>query len=478
MRGRFGRVVGLAFPALLSSFVFLLWAGPAESSGCILDDPGCDWGVVWTRSYTSSGMLYDAATGVAVDTEGNAWVVGQVEGNKWAIKKYSPAGTLLWSETLAAYYAAKSVAIDSQGNVVVVGRTSAPGTSSRWVIRKYDSSGVLKYDAFYQGALGADDFTTGVAIDSGNNIIVCGREQYGADQAEWVVRKYNPILNNTWSRSYSFGDGYDTPYGVAVDGSGNIFVAGDVRVSDHYEWTARKYDPSGNFLWNDRPFRGTAQGIAAMPGGEVVVTGQKIISSIAFWQTIRYGSSNATPTEIWSCEFNQPILGGVPIRGGIGQGVVKMKDCDDIAVVGYKDIGTGTNQDWYILRYSGAGNLLAYQSFNGPASLNDQALSVSVDPTNGDILVAGWETDTAGNGGVNWVVRRLRESYLAVSVTSSPANVAPGQAFSIIATVTNKSYGTCVLLCYSPGIGQGRAALVPRHCGNPVISFISDRVAC
>jgi hypothetical protein len=132
-------------------------------------------------------MRYDAATGVAVDAEGNAWVVGQVEGNKWAIKKYGPAGTLLWSETLAVYYAAKSVAIDSQGNVVVVGRTSTPFTSSRWVIRKYDSNGGLIIGAFYQGALGADDFATGVAIDKSDNIIVCGREQYGADQAEWVV---------------------------------------------------------------------------------------------------------------------------------------------------------------------------------------------------------------------------------------------------------------------------------------------------
>ena len=240
--------------------------------------------------------------------------------------------------------------------------------------------------------------------------------------------------------TYRLGYGYDTPYGVAVDGSGNIFVAGDVRVKDHYEWTVRKYDPNGNVLWNDQPFHGTAQGITLMPGGEVVVTGQKNVifppPATSYWQTIRYGSSNAAPTEIWSCEFNQPVV------GGMGQSVVKMKDCDDIAVVGYKDIGTGTQSDWYILRYSGAGNLLAYQSFNGPINSNDQALSVSLDPTNGDILVAGWETDTTGNGDINWVVRRLRESYLAVSVTSSPANVAPGQAFSIIATVTNPGSGT------------------------------------
>jgi len=186
----------------LAAFVFLLWAGPAESTGCTLDGPGCNWGVVWEKSYASSGTPYDQAWGVAVDSQGFSWVVGVVDTGKWAIRKYSPSGTEVWSETLAEYFAAKSIAFDSQGNAVVVGRTSAPGTSSRWVIRKYDSSGALLKDAFYQGVLGADDFTTGVAIDSGNNIIVCGREQYEANKMEWVVRKYDSALSLSWSRTY------------------------------------------------------------------------------------------------------------------------------------------------------------------------------------------------------------------------------------------------------------------------------------
>jgi len=209
----------------LVSFVFLLLAGPVES-GCILAGPGCNWGVVWKNSYTSSGILYDSATGVAVDTEGNAWVVGQVEGNKWAIKKYSPAGTLIWFETLATYYAAKSVAIDSQGNVVVVGRTSPP---SKWVIRKYGSTGTLIKEVFYQGPQNGDDYATGVAIDKNDNIIVCGREQYEANKMEWVVRKYDSNLSIIWSRTYNINNIWDTPYGVTVDSVGNIFVVGDVE---------------------------------------------------------------------------------------------------------------------------------------------------------------------------------------------------------------------------------------------------------
>src|SRR5207245_2356847 len=85
-------------------------------------------------------------------------------------------------------------------------------------------------------------YPEGVAVDGSGNV-------YVADQANFTIRKITPsgvvttLAGLAGSRGSADGTGsaarFSDPYGVAVDGSGNVYVA------DTSNYTVRKITPSG-----------------------------------------------------------------------------------------------------------------------------------------------------------------------------------------------------------------------------------------
>jgi trimeric autotransporter adhesin len=215
-----------------------------------------------TAGYSGDGGAATAAElsyprGVAVDGSGNVYIADQ---NNNRVRKVAPSGFISTfagngtagysgdggAATAAKLYYPTGVAVDGSGNVYI-----ADYFNHR--IRKVDPSGVISTIAGnsnvgYSGDGGAATaaklyYPLGVAVDGSGNV-------YIADEDNHRIRKVNPLgiistIAGNGTVGYS-GDGgaataaeLDDPTGVAVDGSGNVYIA------DQANSVIRKVDLSG-----------------------------------------------------------------------------------------------------------------------------------------------------------------------------------------------------------------------------------------
>ena len=184
----------------------------------------------WDRTLGGSGR--DQAYSVCVDSADNIIVVGLTDSdgagsNDLLIAKYNSSGTLQWNRTLggASTDAGNAVAIDSADNIIAVGYTYSDGAGDAdFLIAKYNSSGVLQWDRTLGGA--STDTGEAVAIDSLDNIIVCGHTYPGATGiGDFIIAKYNSSGTLQWDRTLG-GASDDRAFEVAIDSSDNIIVCG------------------------------------------------------------------------------------------------------------------------------------------------------------------------------------------------------------------------------------------------------------
>jgi hypothetical protein len=203
-----------------------------------------DGTVTWSRQIGGSGV--DFAFGVCTDHSGNAMIVGDTDGvvtgsnlggqDAW-IAKYSASGNQIWVRQFGTNQAESAVAAasDSSGNTYVTGSTlGALGGSNVGVddifLVKFDSDG----NRIWSRQLGsaAVDAGKSVAVDSSGNVYVAG-ETYGAlpgnassGDVDMFATKYDSAGNRLWIKQWGTASGEECG-GIAIDSAGGILVAGD-----------------------------------------------------------------------------------------------------------------------------------------------------------------------------------------------------------------------------------------------------------
>ena len=198
---------------------------------------------------TGISASFNSPAGTSVDGSGNAYVA---DINNSCIRKITPSGvvtTLAGSGTAgfangtgtaAKFYNPTGVAVDGSGNVYVADQ-------SNYRIRKITAAGVVSTLAgetagYADGKGTAASFMNprGVAVDGSGNV-------YVADAGNNSIRKITPVGVVTTlaggTAGYADGNGtaarFQWPQGIAVDGSGNIYVA------DHNNNCIRKITSTG-----------------------------------------------------------------------------------------------------------------------------------------------------------------------------------------------------------------------------------------
>ena len=131
---------------------------------------------------TLGGITNDFGKGIAVDSSGNVYAVGEADiGGQYdlIIAKYNSSGGIQWQRTLANE-SGSGIAVDSSGNAYVVGTISSsltPSGSSDFSIAKYDTDGNIQWQRGLGDSLGDSGY--GITVDSSDNVYITG---HGRDQ--------------------------------------------------------------------------------------------------------------------------------------------------------------------------------------------------------------------------------------------------------------------------------------------------------
>jgi hypothetical protein len=177
--------------------------------------------------------------------------------NNVFVSKLNPTGSALVYSTYLGGSGADSgygIAVDSAGNAYVIGRTFSAdfptmnpfqpaygGSGDAFVSKLNPSGSALVYSTYLGGSKTDEGY--GIAVDSAGNAYVTGRtgsnfpkmkplQPYGGGNSDAFVSKLNPTGSALVYSTYLGGSKADQGGGIAVDSAGNAYVTGYTNSTD------------------------------------------------------------------------------------------------------------------------------------------------------------------------------------------------------------------------------------------------------
>lgn len=353
-----------------------------------------DGNQVWVASYGGSGI--DEATAIVLDGNNDVIITGYrfISGTDYdiaTVKYNGTTGAEIWSVIHTGsglFDGGKDVTVDGSDNVIVAGTHSFSATDIDYRVIKYNSAGVQQWT--YSDGTTLNDEGKVVVTDAAGNIYVAGHTEFSTatTYVDFLLLKFTPAGALTYSvtRDSGFGN-LDTPHAMKLDASGNIYVGGQgfTTVENEEDYMLVKFNNAGTFQWLQL-YAGDAEALDRINAldvdqttGNIYVTGRsKSNDSSEDYYTIAYDPTGGV---IWSDRYTSSGLGFDEAAD------IVLGASGNLYVTGYSYRGT-SNNDYTTLKYDLAGNLIWETSFDGPASLSDQAIRMKLDPME-NIFVTG-----------------------------------------------------------------------------------------
>lgn len=203
-------------------------------------------GARWGAQFGSDAA--DRATGVAVRADGSVVVAGTTSGamadaasageSDVFVAAYGADGTRLWLRQFGGkgFDRATGVAVDARGDAYVSGYTSnrmpkgdSVGAGDAF-LAKLAPDGMLAW--LRQFGTTGSDFARSVAVDPTGNVFVAGDtngtlagQGYAGGNSDAFLAKYDASGDLVWQRQFG-GPGADKINGIATDAAGKVLVTG------------------------------------------------------------------------------------------------------------------------------------------------------------------------------------------------------------------------------------------------------------
>lgn len=224
----------------------------------------------------------DEAKGIARDSLGNIYIIGETESDDFLgsgvltsgysdifVAKFNPAGTSLLYLTLIGSTSTDtpiSIQVDSQGNAYATALIFAddfPVQNALWPTRPhFSNNGVLFKlnglgDLVYSTYLPLDVFDArhNLAVDAAGNAYVAG-SAFRSDMGNQIgLLKISPNGSQLLLEEYVGGVDSETGTAVALDPAGNIYLTGTTEGGDAFPVTANAHQPvCGDIFYNQRTY--------------------------------------------------------------------------------------------------------------------------------------------------------------------------------------------------------------------------------
>ncbi len=347
------------------------------------------------------------------------------------------------------------IAVDASGNAYVRGQTSSVfptaspiqpahsgGTWDAFVTKLNAAGNALVYSTYLGGS--GDESSlgeVGIAVDSSGNAYVTGRTDStdfptaspiqaanGGGSRDAFVTKLNAAGNSLVYSTYLGGTNRDEGYGIAVDASGNAYVAGSTN-SDDFP-TASPMQPDKNLQFDVFVAKLNAAGSALVYstylGGSAADEGFDIAvdtsgSAYVMGSTLSPDFPTASPIQpahgggIWdafvaklnaagSALVYSTYLGGSGAESSLGAVGIAVDSSGNAYVTGRTDSTDfptaspiqaahgGGNRDAFVTKLNAAGNVLVYSTYLG-GSGGDEPFGIAVDAS-GNAYVMGLTRST------------------------------------------------------------------------------------
>ena len=374
------------------------------------DGAGCGGSHVESAGFGGAGEQRGSAVSVAAELvlagqasgpvdfgEGELAERGSPSKLDGVLAAFDPAGTLRWSQRFSDCIP-RAVAQSKLGDIILAGGAegdvdfgggvlSGVGNGEDVVLARFDSQGVHLWSR--RVGNGANQFATAVAVDAAGNTVATGtfwgKLDFGpswarkegdevkiesAGESDGFVVKLDADGETVWSLRFGDADNHQAGTAVAVDGQGNVVVAGwfkgvmdlgaGLTSTGETDLFVAKLSPAGDLLWvrmAPSTNAGKALGLAVDGAGNVVVVG-------SFRSSIQIGATTLT---------------------------------------------TAGDKDAVLIKLDENGTPLWARSFGDDA--DQEALGVSVDPA-GNVLVTGAFLGRIGVGSNELVSKGAADAFL------------------------------------------------------------------
>ena len=300
----------------------------------------------------------------------------------------------------------RGMVCDAAGNVYMTGASEGDGTDYDYATVKYDSTGVRKWVARFDG-FGGDDEPAGITFDCFGDVVVTGSSENEDGYLDFVTVAYSPGGTQLWVARYHGQDECDNcAIGIAADSLGSVYVAGSseycTNERDDLDYLTVKYNGVGHEEWTRRYDAGLEldeepSAIGVDPAGNVYVTGSADSDSTGYdCLTIRYTTDGQRK---WVARYDGPE------NGDDQPSALKIDRWGCACLAGVTDGPTGA--DFLTIRYAPAGNMAWVQTWDSPDHGEDHANGLAV-VGNDNYVVTG---TTSPRNGTDSLVTVMYDAY-------------------------------------------------------------------